>query len=241
MRLPQIAKKLLRTPYWKLKKSWYSKTSYAQCGEDIIVDFIFWTLGKKSITYLDIGAHHPNYLSNTFLFYKKGSKGICVEADPVLAQTIEKKRPRDIVLNIGASGNTRKVADFYVLSEPGLSTFSKEEAEQSASYGTFSIQKVLQIPVLPINEILRTHFTQPPDFISLDIEGLDLEIVENFDFTTYRPLVWCIETLTYAEDKGEKKIPKISEHMLRNGYFTYADTYINTIFVDTMTWRNRSK
>ena len=50
----------------------YKKISFSQCGEDLIVKFIFDCLGINSPTYIDIGAHHPHYISNTALFYKNG-------------------------------------------------------------------------------------------------------------------------------------------------------------------------
>ncbi|MFM6249337.1 MAG: hypothetical protein ACKPEQ_09345, partial [Dolichospermum sp.] len=57
--------------------------SYSQCGEDLIINFIFNNLGIINPSYLDIGAHHPTYLSNTYSFYRKGCQGVCVEPDPV--------------------------------------------------------------------------------------------------------------------------------------------------------------
>jgi hypothetical protein len=56
-------------------KSNDGKISYAQCGEDLIVDFVFSGLKPPSISYLDIGAHHPTHLSNTYLFYRRGFAG----------------------------------------------------------------------------------------------------------------------------------------------------------------------
>jgi hypothetical protein len=60
------------------------KVSYSQSGEDVIVDFIFQILKIQKPSYLDVGAHHPSYLSNTYLFYQKGCQGVCIEPDPVL-------------------------------------------------------------------------------------------------------------------------------------------------------------
>ncbi len=64
-------------------------------------------------------------------------------------------------------------------------------------------------------------------------------ILQNFDFETYRPAVFCVETLTYTEDKSERKLTEIIELMHANGYLTYADTYINTVFVDAAAWKRR--
>ena len=217
-----------------------AKTSYSQCGEDLIVDFVFEQLQQSEITYLDIGAHHPTYINNTAFFYKNGQSGVCVEPDPFLFKTIQKKRPKDTCLNVGiGGGDSSSKADFYILSEKTLNTFSKAEADRCVSYGNKKIEQIIQLPLVPVNDIVKKYFDPCPDFVSLDVEGYDIVILKSFDFEKYRPKVWCIETLVYTEDKTEEKIKETIEYMLSKDYLVYADTYINTIFVDKQTWLNR--
>jgi FkbM family methyltransferase len=214
--------------------------SYAQCGEDIIINFVLEQLGRSKPSYLDIGAHHASYLSNTYFFYKKGAVGVCVEPDPLLCENIKRKRKKDKCLNIGIGVNQAdKDAPFYVLSVKTLSTFSKIEAERYASYGNHKIDKVLNIPLVTVNDVIKNNFSNCPDFISLDVEGWDMQILKSLDFSQYRPPVFCIETLTYTENKSERKITEIIDYMLSQNYFLYADTYINSIFVDSETWAKR--
>jgi hypothetical protein len=71
------------------------------------------------------------------------------------------------------------------------------------------------------------------------VEGLDYEIIQSFNLIEWRPEVFCIETITYTEDNSEQKEYQIIEYMLEHGYMVYADTYINTIFVDKQKWKNR--
>ena len=75
--------------------------SYSQCGEDLLVQYIFNLRGIQKPSYIDIGANHPYFLSNTALFYEKGSRGINIEANPQLAENFKTHRPEDINLNIG--------------------------------------------------------------------------------------------------------------------------------------------
>lgn len=214
------------------------KSSYSQCGEDLVLQQLFMVLGISKVSYLDVGAHHPTYLSNTYLFYENGGKGVCVEPDPYLFKAFGKKRPRDTHLNCGV-GIVSGEADFFVMSTSTLNTFSKEEAERYQSYGQQRIMKTIRIQLETINEIIRQNFEKSPNLISLDVEGLDYLILQNFDFKKYRPEVFCLETLSYTEDKSERKLTEIIELMHANGYLTYADTYINTIFVDANVWNNR--
>lgn len=217
----------------------HRKTSYSQCGEDLIVAHVFEALQIKRPSYLDIGANRPKRLNNTYAFYRRGGRGVCVEPDPHLNRLFRLVRPRDICLNVGVGLTEETAADFYVMSSRTLNTFSREEAERYASYGTYSIKRVISIPLVPVNRIIAEHFGAAPDFVSLDVEGLDLAIVKSFDFSVWRPKIFCVETLTYVEDASERKLTEIIDAMVANGYFVYADTYINTIFVDRETWAAR--
>lgn len=216
------------------------RRSYAQCGEDLIVEHLAMWLGLESPTYLDIGAHHPTWLSNTYFFYKQGCRGVLVEADPLLCKELVRKRPRDVCLNIGVGIGAAREADFFVMSARTLNTFSREEAERYSGYGADRIREVIKVPLRPVNEILAEHFPQAsPSFVSLDVEGMDLAILRDFDFSRYRPEIFCIETLTFTRDDSERKLSEVIEFMQERDYRVYADTYINTIFVDRRRWDAR--
>jgi FkbM family methyltransferase len=215
-----------------------SKTSYAQCGEDLILQQLFSALGIRTVIYLDVGAHHPTYLSNTYLFYESGGHGVCVEPDPVLFKEFAKKRPNDINVNCGV-GTAQGLAEFFVMSENTLNTFSKAEAERYESYGKHRIEEVISVELRTIGDIVETHFVKRPNLVSLDVEGMDYQILQSLDFRTFRPEVLCLETLTYTENKTERKLTEIISLMQANGYIVYADTYINTIFVDAAAWGGR--
>ncbi|MCE5340851.1 MAG: FkbM family methyltransferase [Planctomycetaceae bacterium] len=221
------------------KKYFYFK-SYSQCGEDLIVSYILKNYLKIEFpSYLDIGTNDPVHFNNTYYFYRANSKGVCIEPNPELFKKIKKIRPKDICLNVGIGSKNIKSADFYVLSSDTLSSFSKDEAERLCTLHAQKSEKILKIPVVNINEIIEKYFEKTPNFVSIDTEGMDLEILNAINFLKFRPEVFCIETLTYVEDKSERKINEISSFMKDNGYVIYADTYINTIYVDENAWKKR--
>jgi hypothetical protein len=117
-----------------------------------------------------------------------------------------------------------------------LSTFSREEAERYAGCEGKKIEQVIKIPLLNINEVIAKNFDGYPNFVSIDVEGLDYDIVNSFNFDKYRPEIFCVESMTYSEDRNETKVSEILEHMEKHGYLVYADTFINTIFVDKVAW-----
>jgi FkbM family methyltransferase len=223
----------------KLVLGRHARVCYSQCGEDLIADSVLVNLGIRTPSYLDIGANDPVCLSNTYYFYRKGGRGVCVEPDPVLHERIRKKRPRDICLNVGIGAAGAEKAPFYCMSSSTLNTFSREDAERFAGYGKEKIVKVLEIPLLPVNDVLGNHFPSCPNLVSLDAEGLDMSILKTFDFSRFRPQVFVIETLTYTEDKSEGKEQDIIRYMESVGYMAYADTYVNTLFVDRAAWKSR--
>jgi len=230
---------LLKIIINRLLKKRRAKLTYSQSGEDLLVAKVFGLLSIDRPSYLDIGAFHPFRFSNTALLYDNGSSGVCIEPNPHLFTVIKKNRPRDICLNAGIGIDDRSEADFYVMSTPTLSTFSKDEAERYCSYGKQKIEKIIRSPLISFNKLIVDYAIKVPDFVSVDVEGLDYEILESINFEKYRPAVFCVETLTYTENSTEVKIDKIISYMESQGYFVYADTHLNTIFVDSAQWQKR--
>lgn len=215
-----------------------SRVSYAQAGEDIIIANLFATMKISNPTYLDIGANEPKYISNTYLFYARGCKGVCVEPNPILCERIKKARNRDICINAGIGFTKEDSADYYLFPDfaNGLSTFSKESAEHwgkvgMAGVGKIQYEKVIKIPLLNINDVIEENLGQAPDLLSIDVEGLDLLILTSLDFNKYKPLIICVETLAYNEKQEEYKTSDVCDFLFSKGYSVYADTNINTIFV----------
>ena len=216
----------------------HSQLTYAQCGEDLILAALFYKLSIEKPSYLDIGANHPSYISNTYYFYLRGARGVCVEPNPFLSKKIEKLRRGDVVLNFGIGVDEETAADFYLFpkSAHGLSTFSKEEAEYwrdtgMKKVGKIEFEKIIKVPLVNINTVIKKYCKKVPDFVSIDIEGLDLSILQSLDFNLYAPKVFIVETLKYDRDQNEHKNNEIIDFMTYKGYEQHADTHVNTIFL----------
>lgn len=210
----------------------YIQFSFSQVGEDLIIKFIIDSLKLKTISYLDIGANHPYNMNNTYLFYLSGMHGVNIEPNPILYQKIKKTRTRDECLNIGVGINGSKTGLFYMIDNSLLSTFSKKDASDIERKNEGKIMKTLEVNLININDLIKLYFNSCPDLISLDVEGIDFEILNEFDFKTYRPKIFCIETVSYSTNLTGLKNEKIINLMLENGYRVFADTYVNTIFVE---------
>lgn len=212
----------------------FRKTSYSQCGEDLLVNFVLELIhGSRPKKYLDVGANHPFHLSNTALLYAKGGAGILVEPDPYFAKLLRNKRPRDTVLQNGVHFSGEERADFFVMDSPTLNTFSHQEMGRYVAMG-HQLNNTFPVELKNINSILE--MAGEIDFMNLDIEGLDKSILEMIDWKKYRPTCICVETLTYESQQEPRKLNDIIELMLAQDYILYADTFINSIFVDRHQW-----
>jgi len=218
------------------QSSIYKKLSYSQSGEDLIAKHIFDSIGISKPTYIDIGAHHPYYLSNTALFSKFGSFGINIEPDPNLFKEFLKERTKDINLNIGIS-NYKGEQDFYVMNVPTLNTFSKVEAEKCCLEGDYHISNIIKIKTDTVLNIVLNHANNIfPNFLSIDAEGIDELVIDSIDFNNNYPIVICIETISFSTSgKGVKNLNLIKK-IKDSGYILYADTYINSIFIREKNW-----
>lgn len=219
---------------WVLKRP--DNMSFSQSGEDRIVKFIFDVIGIEKPSYLDIGTHHPCQLSNTYLFYLLGGRGVLVDPNIKWRNVINKKRADDIFLNVGLGREERKGVPFYVMSSDTLCTFSGEEAARMEKECNQKIMEVREIDILVPSMVINRYFNDKPNYISLDVEGLEMDILRSIDFDKGRPEVFCIETISYSITGEGIKNKELIDYMKNEGYMEYADTYINTIFVDKDVW-----
>jgi hypothetical protein len=208
-----------------------AKKSWAEHGEDLVIDSLCRFLGIGNPTYLDIGAADPIYNSNTYLFYSKGCRGVLVEPNPTLCKALVAIRPHDTTINGGIGFDQKTEADYYMVSGALMNTFSKEWIDNMAAQtgNRDFIERVVKMPLLNINAVIAQQFGKAPDLISVDTEGLDFLILKSLDFSRFRPPIVCAETVMF-ESKGVE--PRIIEMMRSKEYSVRGSTVQNAIFVD---------
>lgn len=218
----------------QLAKCGYQAVSHAQCGEDIILEDACELLGLRAPTYLDIGANHPVKLNNTYKFYRKGCWGVLIEPNEALIHRLRRSRPKDRVLNCGVGEKAVAEADFFVLSDPALSSFSEHEAEIAVKAAGVKFIRKTSISIRTIEEIILNEFGGlMPNIISIDVEGMDEELIRSTDWSVIRPDLICVETRDFTNDaKTANRNQAIGEHLRYFNYGVFGLTYCNTIFVD---------
>jgi FkbM family methyltransferase len=206
--------------------------SFAQAGEDVVVAALFDALGIEKPSYLDIGAYLPIFANNTYLFHRKGGRGVLVEPNVDLIHELRSRRPGDTVLNVGIGLTKADSANYYRMTLPQWNTFDKDEAERrvARTQGKVKIEEVVKMPLIPINAILAEHFPRGgPDFLSIDIESLDVAVLRTLDFSRFRPKVICTETLIALSLRMD---PETTTFLASMGYEPRGMTLANTIYID---------
>ncbi len=196
-----------------------ARLTYSQAGEDMIMNDMLRTADIKKPCYIDIGAHHPIFGNNTYMFYRNGGRGVLVEPNTEMCASIRRSRPRDICLNAGAGAKAGE-ADFFAFPQSTRSTFS---ASQAAAWEKSSGQKYKKDKreIITLDAIIKDHFrSDAPDIVSIDAEGLDAEILSGFSWKT-RPKIFCVEADGQAESILEA-----------HGYVLKARIFQNAIFAD---------
>jgi len=172
-----------------------SLKSYSQEGEDMVIRSFFE--GKKNYKgfYVDVGAHHPYRYSNTLHFYQHGWRGINIEPTPGAVKLFNTLRRKDINLNIGISNKKDKLT-FYCFNEPALNGFSKEHSEEiDNSTLPYKIIKEVEVETYPLSDILDKYLPpgQKIDFLTIDVEGLDLMVLKSNNWAKYKPSYILVE------------------------------------------------
>ncbi len=217
-------RKFLLFLFYEIKnKIWleFVHGSYSQHGEDLIIDKI---LGyKKKGFYVDIGAYDPHRFSNTKRFYLRGWHGINVEPNCVNFRKFTRERKRDINLNIGV-GNSNSKLTFYQFIPDTLSTFSEKEANNYLKHGYKLISKK-KVNVQKLSAILQKYFVNKSiDFISIDTEGYEMEVLKSNDWKKYKPKLFCIETNT-----GKSHI--VETYLKHKGYTEVFRNKVNSVYL----------
>jgi hypothetical protein len=203
----------------------WAEKSYSQEGEDMILRRIFGNKGYGF--YVDVGAHHPKRFSNTYYFYKKGWRGINIDAMPGSMALFSKLRSKDINLETPI-GIGQENIDFYVFDEPALNGFDEKLSKSRDANTTYKIKEVIVLNPRMLKDVLAEYLPSGVqiDFMTIDVEGLDMEVLQSNDWEKYRPEVVLVETLELSLD--ELQINQIHQFMCNVDYRLYAKA-VNTV------------
>ena len=176
--------------------------SFSSAGEDMILRHIIGS-DKQDGFYVDVGAYHPVLFSNTYFFYLHGWRGINVEARPGSRELFDRVRPKDINLEVGISGERGELTYYFIGEDSTMNSFSRDFLEHLGVLG--QVRREIPVPVLPLSEVLARHLAagQVIDFMSVDVEGHDAEVLASNDWGRFRPRFVVVEDKEVEAEKSE--------------------------------------
>ena len=163
--------------------------SYAQNFEDVLLNRVF--RDKLDGLYIDIGALHPTFDSVTRAFYDRGWSGINIEPIQDFYNAICQERPRDINLNIAISDRAGNLEFFQVLQQPANSTLDKEIAYKVAREKGLDVTSY-NVVVKTLADICEEHITKQIDFLKIDVEGVEEQVLLSGNWEKFRPTILLI-------------------------------------------------
>jgi FkbM family methyltransferase len=209
----------------KIYKNSFPNKHFAQFGEDILVSTIFRNI-KKGF-YVDIGAYHPFKGSLTYNLYKKGWQGVNIDLSKASIELFQIARPSDTNINCAISSENKET--FYYENSP--------INQQNSLTKQSDNQKKISINSYKLETILKKNGFQKVDYINIDTEGNEIEILRSVDFEKVKPILITLEDNSFIID-SEQKVEKI-KFMKENNYeliniigvtlFLLRKDYLNTL------------
>ncbi len=205
----------------------FKRAAYPQEGEDLVLLKLFqW---KRNGFYVDIGAHHPLRYSNTAVLHDSfGWSGANIDPLPGTKELFDEYRPSDINIQAGVS-NQEEQLTFYHFSPEAYYTFDAEKAKKLLNNGIELVNKQT-IQVCTPDHIFEKYkiYDREVDLLNLDVEGLELGILQSFDWSRINPHVICVEILGKSLD--ELASNQIYAYLSELNYVLKAKTLNTCIF-----------
>lgn len=199
--------------------------TYAQNREDVVLARVF--IEPRGF-YVDVGAASPELNSVTKAFYDRGWNGVNVEPLELWYRELVDERPRDVNLQVGL-GDRPGELEFYDVGETAAdeSTFSAEVAEQLRSRGANPKRRL--VPVTTLAQVCEEHAPDQIEFLKVDVEGWELQVLRGGDWSRFRPLVLVVES-TYP-GSSEAADDEIRRFLGDAGYLEGLFDGVNRFYV----------
>jgi FkbM family methyltransferase len=177
----------------------FKKKSYSMDKEDLVIEGYF--KNKNKGFYVDVGCYHPLQRNNTMLLYQKGWRGINIDISDFSIKLFKFLRPDDFNLNVAVSNKEGEIDMFFQKKLSQLSTI-KENSAKKAFQGNILNQKILSRKLTSILDEGK-YKDQKIDFLNVDAEGADFEVLQSLDFNKYSPELICIEVIEKDRENSD--------------------------------------
>jgi FkbM family methyltransferase len=199
-------------------KSSDSPPFFAQFGEDRILDEIF--RHKATGTCVEVGANDGIMHSMSYHFELLGWRCLVVEPVPELFRKIRENR-RCVAVNCAASSSEGETSFFFAEEATGMSSIGKtRESEEQVRKAGGRLREIV-VRKRTLDAVLEEAGFDSIDFVSIDVEGHEMEVLNGFSLERFRPRIVLVEDNSGGTD------PAVPDHMAARGYVVFRRTGVN--------------
>ena len=169
----------------------------SQFGED---KFLYNLFEKNYVgKYLDVGCFHPTKHNNTSLFYKNGWQGINIDLNPLTIDLFNFMRPNDININTAVSSEESEKTLFFLSENNTQNTLSENQLLFLKKHHNLRDEEIIKkkIQTRRLDKILEENNFDNIDFMNLDVEGHELEVLKTINFKKTKLKYICIEMINH--------------------------------------------
>ena len=209
-----------------------TRLHYSQFGEDVIIESMLDGLGLDRAPgfYVDVGAFHPHYVSNTRLLHLRGWSGVNIDANPAAIALFREQRPRDRNI-VAAISDVEEDVEFTVYRLAALSTADPASKAAYVREGRADIVQTLALRTRTLRDVLAEAVPdgQHVDLMSVDVEGFDLRALRSNDWLRISPRLLLVEDP--ALSLGDRPGSEIFQFMRALGYRLASHAHITSLYI----------
>jgi FkbM family methyltransferase len=211
--------------FWNLYikyRIYFKKETYSAGKEDLIIKKFF--KNKKNGFFVDVGCHHPSRINNTFLLYHLGWRGVNIDMNKLSIDLFNVCRKEDTNLNYAVSGKNN-IINFYTNKEHSLTS----SILKKSNFEKFKYKKTIESKTLTSILKKTKYRNKQIDFLNIDAEGVDFQVLKSLDFNIYKPKLICIE-MWRTNPKKSTKDNNIYKFLKNKNYKLIATEGANCLF-----------
>lgn len=197
-------------------------TFHSQHGEDEKLWSFFH--GRKNGVCVEVGGFDGVTFSNTLFFEEQGWRAILVEPIPVFAERIRARRPGATLYSCAAGPRTGEITLAIPHGEEALATTAQQPAHMARIEKTGAALEQVVVPMRALDDLLSEAGVSEIDFVTIDVEGAELDVLAGFDLDRWRPRVVILEN-------NDRRSLALQQEMLRRGYHWLTNTDCNEWYV----------
>ena len=199
-----------------LKAKFKPRLAYSHWGIDLIITKLLNSKNKG--IYIDVGCHHPFLNNHSYLLYKSGWEGINIDIDYNSIDMFNFFRKSDVNIQTAVTDHKGEVDLFFYHNRAAKNTISKEfgsDAKEQKKINSDTLNNIIENSKFKDSKV---------DFVSIDVEGNEMNVLNGFNLKKYKPKLILLEFILpnkkefYEKDINEITNSEVYNFLIKNEY-----------------------